>query len=357
MKKKNLRNLLIPFMCLSVCLTTQLVSCGNKDSGDTDTTLSDIHLSGLTSGYVGDSITLTSDVTGVTWSSSDTSLATVNDGVVSLLKKGSVKISASKDGYNTATYNITINEKALESITITGSTSVNVGSTITLTSNVTDVNWSSSDTKIATVSSIGVVTGVAEGSTTITASKDGYNTGSYTIKVTKASETGVTTITYTPSGATNLTANIASGGTYIKTAGISDTINGVTFNYSGDGIFGVAKYDYTTFNIFQIKAGSSNALTTSEITLKSFTCDYYSSYDVASEINLVLKIGTTLLDEENSSEGTKTGVTTTMSGKTYDIYKYTFTYTIPDNATGVLSFNGGKHACYFGNINMSFVSK
>ena len=72
-----------------------------------------------------------------------------------------------------------------EKITISaeGSTSLILGQTVQLTPSVEGVAWASNKPEIATVSESGLVTSVAVGSATITASKDGYRDGTITIKV------------------------------------------------------------------------------------------------------------------------------------------------------------------------------
>lgn len=77
----------------------------------------------------------------------------------------------------------------VRTITLTPSaTTLKVGGTVTLTSNVDGVAYSSSNEQIATVSADGVVTGVGAGSVTITAKKDGYTDG--TIDLTVTSDSG-----------------------------------------------------------------------------------------------------------------------------------------------------------------------
>lgn len=77
-----------------------------------------------------------------------------------------------------------------ESVTISGDDTVEVSDTITLTATTkpsgTAVTWSSSDTSVATVTSGGVVTGVAEGTAVITAAftDDASVYGSKVISVT-----------------------------------------------------------------------------------------------------------------------------------------------------------------------------
>lgn len=71
-------------------------------------------------------------------------------------------------------------------ISLTGDNTVEVGNSITLTSTVNGVNWSSSDNTKASVVG-GVVTGVDAGEVTITASLPGYTSATKVITVTAAS--------------------------------------------------------------------------------------------------------------------------------------------------------------------------
>ena len=84
-------------------------------------------------------------------------------------------------------------------ITLTASaTTLKVGETVTLTSNVDGVAYSSSNEQIATVSANGVVTGVGAGSVMITAKKDGYTDG--TINLTVRDQSGGNVYTIPPGG-------------------------------------------------------------------------------------------------------------------------------------------------------------
>ena len=65
----------------------------------------------------------------------------------------------------------------LDKIIISGDSTVTVGETIALVSSVSGVTWSSSDSEVATVDQSGVVTPVASGEVTITATKNGYTSG------------------------------------------------------------------------------------------------------------------------------------------------------------------------------------
>ena len=137
----------------------------------------------------------------VTWTTSDETVATVKDGIVTTLKAGEVTITA-KVGDKTATCTIAVKAKviAVTGITLDKTTAeLTEGETITLVAtvapdNATDktVIWTTSDETIATVAN-GVVTSVKAGTATITA-KVGDKTATCTIAV-KAKVIAVTGIT------------------------------------------------------------------------------------------------------------------------------------------------------------------
>ncbi len=119
----------------------------------------------------GSTTTLSNATTGGVWSSSLTSIATVNSsGVVTGITSGTVTISytvTADCGTASATRVVTVNSLPPAG-TITGATtSVPIGSTVTLSNAITGGTWSSSATAIATIGTNGVVVGIASGTTTI----------------------------------------------------------------------------------------------------------------------------------------------------------------------------------------------
>lgn len=82
-------------------------------------------------------------------------------------------------------------QKSAPAITLTAnSKTLKVGGKLQLTSNVTGVTYSSSNSKVATVdATTGVVTGVAAGSVTITAMKDGYTDGTINLIINNSGNT------------------------------------------------------------------------------------------------------------------------------------------------------------------------
>lgn len=138
---------------------------------------------------VGENITITptifpenaNDKT-VTWTSSDSTVATVEDGVVTAIGVGTVTITADASG-KTDTCEVEVEPVPVSSVSLNKNTvTLHRHGTITLMATVSPSNatyktvtWTSSDTSLVTVNSNGQVTVVATqpGSTTITATADG----------------------------------------------------------------------------------------------------------------------------------------------------------------------------------------
>lgn len=123
---------------------------------------------------------------GLSWASSNSAIAQVNSGVVTGISAGSVNITASS-GSVSSTIVITVQQSApvLSSITLSGcSTSIGIGGTCNITYVCKDqfgiimtcpvISWTSNNPAIAQVNA-GIVTGVASGTATITASSGGVS--------------------------------------------------------------------------------------------------------------------------------------------------------------------------------------
>jgi uncharacterized protein YjdB len=148
-----------------------------------------------------------------TWSSSDSSIATVNtSGLVTAVANGTATITASvtcvsfpavvggpTGGDVSGTATVTV-AQAANTVTVDPATATlsSIGETTQLTATASDANgnaisgqtftWSSSDSSVVTVSSAGSVTAVANGTTTITATTDGVS-GTATVTVAQAVNT------------------------------------------------------------------------------------------------------------------------------------------------------------------------
>ena len=155
--------------------------------------------------YVGDNETLTATVEpanatnkGVTWSSDNESVATVNNGVVTAVTPGTAIITVTAQGDSTKSASCTVTVTAA-AVPVTGVTLSQTQAslyynrtpnTLTLTATVAPANatnqavtWTSSNPSVATVEN-GVVTALACGTAVITATtQDGNHTATCTVTV------------------------------------------------------------------------------------------------------------------------------------------------------------------------------
>ena len=192
---------------------------------------------------VGETTTLQATITpdnatnkNVTWSSDNTDVATVNNGVVTAVGEGTANITVTtQDGNKTATCRITVlpkeepeqpdpeepnpepepepepEEIKVESIALNiQDITLEVGETTTLQATITpdnatnkNVTWSSDNTDVATVNN-GVVTAVGEGTANITVTtQDGNKTATCRVTVIKEVEEIISTISYNITELTN----------------------------------------------------------------------------------------------------------------------------------------------------------
>ena len=236
------------------------VTVSDNGGGTTEVEVSSITLSSSTLAIkVGESSTLTATVKPdnatnktITWSSSDKTVATVEDGVVAGIKEGTATITASA-GSKSATCKVTVSKNvvAVTSITLNKSSlTLTEGDSETLTATVspsdaTDptVTWTSSNTSVATVSN-GTVTAIKEGSATITA-KAGEKTATCKVTVEKKyvavsdislnfssldlteGDTQQITVTITPSDATDQTVTYSSSDNSVVTVSEDGTVTAV----------------------------------------------------------------------------------------------------------------------------------
>ena len=140
----------------------------------------------------------------LTWSSSNTSVATVSNGVVKAVGFGTATITAKSNNGKTASCSVTVNPIQPTGIKATPETSTLYGlnGTVKLSANVMPSNatnktvtWSSRNTSVATVSSDGTVKAVGYGTTVITATTVNGLTSNCTINVKKEEVTSLTIAT------------------------------------------------------------------------------------------------------------------------------------------------------------------
>ncbi len=181
---------------------------------------------------VGSTTTLSNATTGGTWSTSASGIATVNSaGLVTGVSAGTATI----------TYKVTNgcgNAKATKVVTVTGlpdagtlsgTTSVCPGATVTVARSISGGVFSSGAPAKATVNSVGVVTGVATGTATISyavTNSCGTATATRAITVGAAPNAGtITGVEHVCVGAATTFADAVTGGTWSAAAGGHATVS------------------------------------------------------------------------------------------------------------------------------------
>ncbi|GEM_PF-802037 len=207
-----------------------------------------------------DTLTATVEPTNATnktinWSTSNPSVATVStSGIVTGVSAGTATITAATFNGKTATCEVTVNAVAPNSVSLNKTTdTISVGSTDLLTAtidpaNATDktITWSSSNTGVATVSPIGLVTGVSVGTANITATTANSKTATCAVTVTaqvilptsvalnKTTDTlsvgasDTLTATVSPSNATDKTIAWKSSNTSVASVNSSGVVSGLS---------------------------------------------------------------------------------------------------------------------------------
>lgn len=185
----------------------------------------------------------------VTWSSSNTSVATINDGLATGVAPGSATISASS-GSSSKETTLTVTSVTLSSILVTPSNpeipkntvqqfkAIGTYSDASSRDITSEVAWSSQNESIATINSAGQATGIAGGQTVIKATS-GTKSGSATLIV--------------------LTPSLAS---ILVTPNNSSMLKGSTQQFTATGIYS----DETTKDVTSLVSWSSSNTAVATIT-------------------------------------------------------------------------------------------
>jgi uncharacterized protein YjdB len=176
----------------------------------------------------------------VTWATSAPQVATVDaSGNVTAVTAGTAIVTGTCEG-KTASATITVTVIPVAAVTVTpGSATLTVGQTASLSATATDANgnvlsgraitWSSANSAIATVSTLGLVKAIGAGTTTIAATSEGKS-GTAQVIVTAAAPP-VASVAVNPDS-----ANISVGSTVTLSATVRDanggTLSGRTVTWS-----------------------------------------------------------------------------------------------------------------------------
>ncbi len=238
---------------------TLTTSCGT-DYGVLTVTVNDVSvagtITGATTACTGATITLIDTSAGGNWSSSDTTLATVDaTGAVTALAAGSVTISYSVTSscgttYATAPLTITLSRGTLPAIG--GSATICTGATPTYTNATAGGTWSTSDAAVASINaSTGMVSALAVGAVIITyditnACGSANVTKNITVEVTPSTPASISGASTVCAAATTTLTDATTGGTWTSsdnTIASVDATGAVTGNTTGS-----ATISYTVSN-------------------------------------------------------------------------------------------------------------
>jgi len=243
----------------------------------------------------------------VSWTSSNTSAATVTTGLVTAKAAGSAVVTVKTlDGSYTATCAVTVGSTTVPVTGVTldiTSKTIPYGGTVQLTPTVLPANatnkavtWTTSSSTIATVSA-GLVTAKGLGTATITVrTSDGGKTATASIKVVPSISIDAASLTLDPGHSVKLVATIGPSTATNKT---------VTWTTSDQDV--AAVYDGT---VMGIKMGTATITATAADGSQTATCSVTVTGDLVHTYSMVLPAANALQDGLNaalaSNDSTKT---------------------------------------------------
>jgi subtilisin-like proprotein convertase family protein len=286
----------------SATITYSVAAAGTctASSATRSVTVSTAPVAGTLSGNqnicTGNTTTFVSSASGGTWSTSNSSIATVSSaGVVTGVGVGTATITYTVAGVGcadaTATRTVSVSAGPVAG-TLSGTQAICQQSTTTFTSSASGGTWSSSNTAVATVSSSGIVTGVSAGTATITYTVAGTGdcpnaTATRTVTVTALTTAGsFSGNTNVFIGATSTLSSSVSGGVWSSSNNTVATIGSSTGLVSGLAA-GTSTITYTVTGT----GGCADASGTTTVTVggcPTIPALSSSAYPVCAESNFTL---------------------------------------------------------------------
>ena len=244
------------YFLLAATMSLFFIACPTTVKPTLDPRVETLTLSGPTRVEIAQTVQLTTSIdvvdgasSNVSYISSDTRIATVNsNGMVTGVSNGGVTITvrADFDTNVTASHSLTVPPPSVSSLSLTGPTTVEIAQIVQLSNSIvtvsgasSNVSYISSDNRIATVNSSGMVTGVSNGGVTITVRADFDTNVTATHRITvpapsvsSLSLTGPATIEFRqPTQLTTTTVTVSGASSAVRYTS-SDT-NRVTVDSNG----------------------------------------------------------------------------------------------------------------------------
>ena len=270
---------------------------------------------------------------GVTWSSSNAKVATVDaNGKVVAKSAGTATITATtKDGGHKATCEVKVSDVKVTGIKLSSSSlSMSIGTSKKVTATITPnnatnkaVTWKSDNTSVATVDSTGKITAKAEGTATITATtKDGNYKATVDVTVKSIKVTGVSV------SASSATLYVGDTKTITATVSPKDATNkDVEWKSDNTSVATVS----SAGKITAVKAGTANITVTTKD----------GGYSKTVAVTVKEKVAATGITISGSTSGTEGGtiqLTATLTPS--DTYDKTVTWKSDNTSVATVSTTG-----------------
>ncbi len=295
----------------------------------------------------------------VAWSSANPAVASLSDSVVQALAQGTATVSASVDGLQ-ASATVTVGATPAATLAVsTTSLSLLTGNASQITAIAKDASgnvlanraasWTSSNSAVATVSPTGLVTGVGEGSATVTATVDGL-VASTSVTVTAPSSSQVASIEVT------LTSESLAVGQTAQAAYILRDANGnlltnrlVTWSSSPKAVASVSE----SGTVSAMSAGTSSIIATAEDGVSGAASVTVESAAAAPVATLTVTAGSTAL-----VVGGTTQLTVTLKDASGNVLSgRTIAYSSSSTGIGTVSPSGVVTATGAGTLTITATSE
>jgi uncharacterized protein YjdB len=282
----------------------------------------------------------------IAWQSSNSGIASVSQaGVVTAGSSGTATITASSEGIDgSATVSVSAPAPIpVASVSVSPtSSSLLVGATVQLSATTRDggnnvlagrvVTWSSANTAIARVSSSGLVTAVAAGNVSITASSEG-KTASAAITVTAPAPVPVATVSVSPTSSSLLVGATVQLSATTRDAG-NNVLTGRVVTWSSSAT-GIASVNSNSGLVTAVAAGTATITATSEGKTASAVIT----------VTAPAPAPVATVSVSPSSSSLFVGATTSLSATTRDASNNVLTgrvVTWSSSATGIASVNSNS---------------